>query len=157
MHSLGFYHEHARSDRDLYIKIVEKNVRPGVFLCFVLFLWHRLGVFFVFVFYLSFSTRRISQQFSQAAYFLTAFFHVQANLQTSGQWETERLRATLTTITTRLCIMDLTFSGDKIYSLVQDVTYIEQYSRPHICHFFSTEIFSTQIENKNGINFDKTP
>jgi len=31
MHSLGFYHEHARSDRDLYIKIVEKNVRPGKF------------------------------------------------------------------------------------------------------------------------------
>ena len=30
MHSLGFYHEHARSDRDLYIKIVEKNVRPGI-------------------------------------------------------------------------------------------------------------------------------
>ena len=32
MHSLGFYHEHARSDRDLYIKIVEKNVRPGIVL-----------------------------------------------------------------------------------------------------------------------------
>ena len=45
MHSLGFYHEHARSDRDLYIKIVEKNVRPGIFLRFVLFLWHRFGVF----------------------------------------------------------------------------------------------------------------
>ena len=35
-------------------------------------------------------------------------------------------------------------------------------SKPHICHFFSTEIFSTQIFlhtnlEKNGINFDKTP
>ena len=29
MHALGFYHEHARADRDLYIEIVQKNVRKG--------------------------------------------------------------------------------------------------------------------------------
>ena len=29
MHALGFYHEHARSDRDQYIKIIDKNVRKG--------------------------------------------------------------------------------------------------------------------------------
>ena len=51
MHSLGFYHEHARSDRDLYIKIVEKNVRPGIFLCFVIFLWHRCFFVFDFIFH----------------------------------------------------------------------------------------------------------
>jgi len=31
MHALGFYHEHARSDRDKYIQIVKQNVRKGKF------------------------------------------------------------------------------------------------------------------------------
>ena len=48
----------------------------------------------------------------------------------------------------QMCTMSIHRQQEK-KMLVQD--------RSHICHFFSTEIFSTQIQNKNGINFDKTP
>ena len=30
MHSLGFYHEHTRPDRDKYIQIVQNNVKKGL-------------------------------------------------------------------------------------------------------------------------------
>jgi len=29
-HSLGYYHEHARSDRDEFVKILWENVKPGM-------------------------------------------------------------------------------------------------------------------------------
>lgn len=29
-HSIGFYHEHARSDRNHYVKILWQNVKPGM-------------------------------------------------------------------------------------------------------------------------------
>jgi len=29
MHALGFYHEHARSDREQYIRIIKKHIRKG--------------------------------------------------------------------------------------------------------------------------------
>ncbi|MCL4171059.1 UNVERIFIED_CONTAM: hypothetical protein GTU68_041178 [Idotea baltica] len=42
MHSTGFWHEHSRGDRDSFIEIIWKNIRPGMIVNFDKYDWNTI-------------------------------------------------------------------------------------------------------------------